>query len=65
MEKRPRHYATEALKIEKLEERRQFIENDVPEKYRETVKHYLVMWWANRKEVLASVEKQKALQARK
>lgn len=63
MEKRPRHYATDVLRIENLEDRRQFIENDVPERYRETVKEYVRQWWHKREEVLKNVERR--IQARR
>jgi hypothetical protein len=56
---RPRHYATEILKIGDLEGRRKYLSEKVPAEWQEWVSIYVRQWWKNRKSILDGIEKRK------
>ena len=45
----PRHYAADILKLTTREERRAYLETEVPEEIREWVRFYVLDWWWRKK----------------
>lgn len=51
-EKMPRQYAIDILKLKTKEERVAYLENEVPDKYKDWVSDYVRTWWPRRLRIL-------------
>lgn len=56
MELRPRQYAEKILCLETKEERQEYLNTKVPDKFREWVRFYVRSWWPYRERVIRNAK---------
>lgn len=55
-EVRPRVHAINVLRLKSKKERRQYLDEQVPEKYKNWVMDYVRCWWDNRETILREID---------